>query len=174
MPPSTPFIRLKCQEQLQPGEPMKSLLIVLLALSTSAFAKGNVELTDCENAGANLTTMNFGAENQKSFYKGQVGVLSYWTEEPAASPTGIAIVYNEPLDTEAGYISRKCVAITYLASESLKTAKSSYDPKTGVTLTVNVGRFDGESVQKKVISINIKTINTGKPNEGHVIKATEL
>lgn len=153
---------------------MKFITLLALSLSFNVFAASKVELRDCADANVRLEDINFGADNQKSFYNGTVGVVSYYHGEPAAAPTGIAIVYNKPIATESGYIDRGCVAIAYLTEVNMKGAKAAYDPKTGVTLNIPVVKVGLDDNEKKTIQLSIKTINTGKPNEGQVISAKEL
>ncbi len=156
---------------------MKFVMIVMAALlAQTAFAGRKIQLSACSEIGADLTTILTGAESQRSLYKGAVGIFQFDTEEPAAAPAGLAIVYNSPEASEQGFIIRKCVGLHYLAGSDLKNAKSSYDAKSGVTLIINISKpniEDGGTIPGK-IKLNIKTVNTGKDNEGQVISAEEL
>ena len=156
---------------------MKGLLIAVafFLLSQLAFAKP-LELTNCADVGASLETMLFGAENQKSYYSGNVGLITYDTIEPAAAPYGIAIVHNEPVELPEGFIMRKCLAVSYLSQVYLSQAKSTYSATDGVTVTIPVLKMDGFTglPRETTIKVNIKTINTGRIDEGHVVTAEEI
>lgn len=155
---------------------MKSLLIAsaFFLMSQVAFSKP-LELVTCSDAGAGLETMLMGADHQRSFYNGNVGLITYFTQEPAAAPYGIAVVYTEPVEME-GFMLRKCLAIPYLSGVDLKIAKSTYNATTGLTVTVPVKKMDGFTGLDRdtTIRINIKTVNTGRIDEGHVVTAEEI
>lgn len=156
---------------------MKSLFVALsvLVLSQTAFA-GKLELVSCADVGANIENMLLGNENQKSYYNGNVGLVVYDTIEPAAASYGIAIVHNEAVENPEGFISRKCLAVPYLSGVNLKGAKSSYNPKTGVTVVVPVRKMDGITGDYRDASVKIviKTVKTGTIAEGHVVTAEEI
>lgn len=156
---------------------MKGILIAtaFFLLSQIAFAK-EINLSSCADVGASLESVLFGPENQKSYYNGNVGLIVYDTIEPAAASYGIAVVHNEPVETHAGFISRKCLAIPYLSGVDLKSAVSSYDAKTGLTVIIPIIMNDGITGlgRDTKVKINIKTINTGRIDEGHVVTAEEI
>lgn len=156
---------------------MKGLLIAtaLFLVSQLAFSKP-VELVACNDVGASLESILFGSKYQKTYYNGNVGLVVYDTIEPAAASYGIAIVHNEPVETHAGFISRKCLAVSYLSGVDLSAARSTYDAKAGLTVIVPVRKMDGITGLDRdtKIKINIKTVNTGKIDEGHVVTAEEI
>lgn len=156
---------------------MKQMLlaVALFSLSQFAFSKP-LELTNCNDVGANIENMLFGAATQKSFYNGNVGLVVYDTIEPAAASYGIAIIFNEPVENPEGLITRKCLAIPYLSAVDLKNSKTNYNGRTGITLVLKARKMDGftGSPREAKIIITIKSVNTGTLSEGHVVAAEEL
>lgn len=156
---------------------MKGLLIAMafFLLSQVAFSK-EINLSSCADAGATLESMLFGAENQKTYYNGNVGLVVYDTIEPVAASYGIAVIHNAPTASNEGFIIRKCLAVPYLSGVDLKSATSSYDAKNGLTIIVPIIMNDGITGMGRdtKIKINIKTVNTGRIDEGHVVTAEEI
>lgn len=156
---------------------MKQMLlaVALFSLSQFAFSKP-LELTKCDDVGANIENMLFGKESQKSYYNGNVGLVVFDTIEPAAASYGIAIVHNEPAENPEGFITRKCLAVPFLSAVDLKNAKSTYNARTGVTVVIKARKMDGFTGDARIakIVINIKSVNTGTISEGHVVTAEEL
>jgi hypothetical protein len=126
----------------------------------------------CAEVGANLESMLFGANHQRSFYNGNVGLVACDVQEPAAASYGVAIVFNEPVETE-GYVARKCVAVPFLAGVDLKAAKASYDAKSGLAVVVPVKRPNDEEglPVARTLVIRVKTVNAKTNSEGHVVEA---
>ncbi len=151
---------------------MKSFLTAVAFCLVAQFAfSAPVTLEPCAAIGATLENMLLGAHQQRSFYKGSVGLVAFDAQEPAAAPYGLAIIFNEPVEKE-GYASRLCLGVNFLSGVDLKGTTSQYNPASGLTVSVPVKRpnDEGTSVSKTLV-LKIKTINAGTSSEGQVVEA---
>ncbi len=151
---------------------MKSFLTAVAFCLIAQFAySAPVTLEPCADVGATLENMLMGAQHQRSFYKGAVGLVAFDAEEPAAASYVLAVIFKEPIENE-GYSARKCVAVNLLSGVDLKGATWDYNPASGLTVFVPVKRPDAEGTSVfKTLVLKIKTINTGTSSEGHVVDA---
>jgi len=104
------------------------------------------ELYSCEEAGVDLTSVSVGADlgGVRSFYEGRVTLFALDTVEPACCASGVAVVMPaEPHgDEPVGYA---CWAIKGVAAVDLRSARSSYDPRRGLTLTIPARDYDADT-----------------------------
>lgn len=151
---------------------MKKIALLAFALIALSAQSAPVKLEVCKDQpGASLENVY----DTRSFYSGQVTLFAYDTVEPAAASKGLAITYNVPTNNEQGFGERGCVALTYLNSvETLSKIKAAYNARTGLTLTIKGNRLSGDGDFKNtVITLNIRTVNTGRADEGQVVTADE-
>jgi len=125
---------------------MKRLMLAGIALAlfwTPAAAAQPRGALDCEEAGVGLWSIAPGEDGSglRSFYNGQVTVIAVDTIEPAAAPSGIAIVMpGEEREDEPP--SPACWAFVGYDRIDLAAARAEYDPAEGLMLTLPTWRWD--------------------------------
>jgi hypothetical protein len=115
---------------------------LLWTAAASAQPRGPVE---CEEAGAGLWSIAPGEDGSglRSFYNGQVTVVALDLIEPAAAPSGIAIVMPAA-EREGEPPSMACWAFTGFDWVEVADAQAEYDPANGLLLTLPTRRWDEE------------------------------
>ena len=119
--------------------------LAALAWPTAGFAQTS-ELYPCDDAGVALEDVAAGADlsGVRSFYRGDVTLFALDTIEPACCSAGVAIVMPaEPHGNEP--VGFACWAIKGLAAVDLRAARSSYDPRRGLTLTIPTRGYDPDT-----------------------------
>ena len=138
-----------------------ALAIGAAMAGTSATAQVNPDeiLKPCAETNVDLRDLAIGSEGAgiKSYYNGSVLMVQIDQVEPAAASSGIVILAYTPA-SEWG--ERTCLAATNFNFLDLDKAKSSYDPDTGLKVTIPAMDSDPEqgiSVSGKplLISINL-------------------
>jgi hypothetical protein len=121
--------------------------IALAALAWPAAAPAQTsELHRCDEAYVGLQDVAVGADlsGVRTFYQGNVTLFALDTVEPACCPAGVAIVMPaEPRGNEP--VGFTCWAIKGLAAVDLRAARSSYDPRRGLTLTIPTRGYDPDT-----------------------------
>lgn len=114
---------------------MKSVFVFASLLFVSpVFAAESLRVEDCKTFGIDLTS----ATDMRSFGNGSMNVFSTDTVEPAGAPVGLAVVVHRGDRLED--MESICRHVSGLSSVDLKTASSSYDPKTNVLNLQLAGR----------------------------------
>ncbi len=150
---------------------MKLLVTLSLLIASLGATAGKLTLSECKDVPGVSVENVFGV---RSFHDGQVMLMDVDTVEPAAGAHNLVITYYKPESAE-GYAPRGCSVVTFLAGiGDLAKIKATYSARTGITALVPVRRMnaDGNFVSK-VITLNIRTINAGRENEGQVVSAIE-
>ncbi len=125
---------------------IRSLVALALLACPAAGLAQTSELFPCDEAGVGLESVAVGADlsGVRNFYRGNVTLFALDTIEPACCSAGIAIVMPaEPHGNEP--VGFACWAIKGLAAVDLGAARSSYDPRRGLTLTIPTRGYDPET-----------------------------
>jgi len=125
-----------------------ALTMAVTGSMAQAPASGPVELRACEDSNIGLRDLAISASGNgvRSFYEGAALVLLVDTIEPAAASAGVVVLLLDP-QSEMG--DRNCFAATGLSGLDLDTARSSYSPATGVTLSIPAMTYDHEEGYSK-------------------------
>ena len=126
-------------------KPVFLLLALALAWPIAARAQPGGGLRSCDEAGADLISLDADEHGRgiRTFYDGRVTLYAFNTEEPAAAPAGIAVVTPDPpLDNEP--TSSSCWAISGYSSVDVDRARARYDPASGLKLTIPTRIYDAE------------------------------
>ena len=103
-------------------------------------------LSSCEETGVDLTNVAVGADlgGVRNYYEGLVTLFAIDTVEPACCASGVAVVMPaEPHGDEP--VGFACWAIKGAASIDLRAARSSYDPRRGLTVTIPARDYDPDT-----------------------------
>jgi hypothetical protein len=120
------------------------MFIPLAAAMASPAGAAGTGLQRCEELGVGLTSLSVGERSGvRTFYQGMVTLLALDTEEPAAAPAGIAVIMPDvPVENEPP--ATACWATIGYGGVDVDGARASYDPASGLTLTVATTVYDGE------------------------------
>lgn len=135
------------------------IAVVLALITMVAMPAKAADLALCYDIGLgpeNVVVSDTGATH-RNFYEGQVMFLLIDTIEPAAAAYGVAVIYPDP---ENGM--PVCQAAVGYSGIDLMAATSTYDPSTGLTVTMPTKSYDhetGSSVpgDALVIKVNLAT-----------------
>lgn len=107
-------------------------------------ASGMIELKSCEDANVGLRDLAISARGKgiRSFYEGNVLLLQVDQVEPAAASAGLVVLMFDPESTMG---DRNCYAATGFTGLNLDSARSSYDPATGVKVRIATMQYDHET-----------------------------
>ena len=127
-------------------------LIAVLALAASPAAAQTVRDCDTWEAGARNVVWE---DPSRTFANGAIRLVSLDTEEPACCYAHLLVLYPDP---EMGY--QTCALVSGpndlgLAGLSLKEATARYDAATGLTVSVPIGRYDGERSVPDLLEVTI-------------------
>ena len=138
----------------------KSFAMALAVLTWPALAIAQPSgLVGCEENDIGLWSVAVGTDlsGVRSFYAGQVTLLALDTVEPACCAAGVAIVMPDaPHGDEP--VGPRCWALTGYGEVDLRAARSRYDPRSGLTLTIPTSRYDaatGRAVAGEPIRLRI-------------------
>ncbi len=104
-------------------------------------------------------------EDMRSFYNGSVRFFLHNNEEPAARPMEITVVLPNGEEEGSGFIDLKTLSISWFCQASLKNAKSSYNSKDGLTVSIPVGHYipeTGSCDDKDTLNVNVKMLPGSK------------
>ena len=129
---------------------MKARLLIALAACAcpaAAIAQSvSTGLMRCDDAGVGLWSVWVGADlsGVRTYYEGSVTLLALDTIEPGCCPAGVAIVMpGEPQENDP--VGPACWAIRGFAAVDLRAARSSYDPRQGLTLSIPTRDYDPDT-----------------------------
>jgi hypothetical protein len=129
---------------------MRGRILIALAAAAwpaSAPAQGPWRALDrCDALDVRLDSVSVGADlsGVRTFYDGQVTLLLVDQSEPACCSYGIAIIMPaEPRADEPG--GMRCWAKWGFAGIDLRGARSTYDPRQGLTLAIPTLDYDPET-----------------------------
>lgn len=134
---------------------LAGLACVGLAAPASADHESASNLPKCEDSNFGLRDVVIMPDGSgyRTFYNGLVLIMELDTIEPAARSAGLAVLVTF-IEEGRGYT--ECYAIGPMTSVDIDKAKSTYNPKDGLTLTIpNQTYGDYGAVPAKPIKLNI-------------------
>ncbi len=120
-----------------------ALLALSLVAATSGPVAAGTELRDCAELGIDLTSLVTPlATNARAYYGRQVMLYKVDTIEPACCSAGIAVVLPDGASEVGG---AKCVAAVGFGDVDVRRARSAYDPRRGLLVTLPTRLYDPET-----------------------------